>query len=153
MTSETFRPSRFVHLVGIGMPMLMAHLAYRSCVDEFVNGGLPLRIILIAFSIAMAILLSWLYVRSGLIVYIVTDDGLELRRLMRRKVIPWDQISELRWNRALHYFSIRSSDGVISFSSTDGFPKAGDLLDQIYQRSRCQLPENLRFALYGTTEQ
>ena len=128
----------------------MAHLAYRSSVDEFVNGGLPLRIILVVFCIALAILTLWLYIRSGLLVYTVTHGGLELRRLMHRKVIPWDQISEVRWNRPLHYFSIRSSDRVLSFTSTDGFPNAGDLLDQIHQRSQCELPEHLRIAMYGT---
>jgi hypothetical protein len=153
MTRETFRPSIFVHLVGIGMPVFMAHLAYRSSVDEFVNGGLPLRIVLVGFCIALAILTAWLYTRSGLLVYTVTEGGLELRRLMHRKVVPWDQITEVRWNRPLHYFTIRGSGGVISFTSTDGFPNAGDFLDQVHQRSQCRLLEHLRTAMYGPASQ
>jgi Bacterial PH domain len=151
MTNETFRPTIFVHLIGIGLPVFMAHLAYRSSIDEFVNGGLPLRIVLVGSCIALAILTLWLYARSGLLVYSVTDAGLELRRLMHRRVIPWDQITEVRWNRPLHYFTILGSDGVISFTSTDGFPNAGDFLDQVHQRSQCKLPEHLRAAMYGSS--
>jgi hypothetical protein len=153
MLRETYKPSLFVHLVGLGLPVFFAHLAYRSSVDEFVNGGLALRIGLVGFCVVLAILVLWLYIRSGLLVYTVTDGGLELHRLMHRRVIPWDQITEVRWNRPLHYFSIRGADGVISFTSTDGFPNAGDLLDQVHRRSQCKLPEHLRTAMYGPTNQ
>ena len=143
----------FVHLVGIGMPAFMAYLAYRSSIDEFVNGGLLLRIVLVGACIAMGIITFWLYARSGLLVYTMTDAGLELRRLVHRRVIPWHQITEIRWNRPLHYFTIRGADGVICFTSTDGFPNAGDFLDQVHQRSQCKLPEHLRTAMYGPSNQ
>lgn len=149
MTRETFKPSSFIHLLGPGLCVFFACLAYRSCVDEFVHGGMLLRVVLVGACALFSLGTAWLYVRGGLLIYTITEEGLELRRLSRREIIPWDHISEIRWNRPLHYFSVRSADGVICFSSTDEFSNVGDLLDRIYQKSHCKIPAHLKLALYG----
>jgi len=145
MNRETFKPKFFIHIVAIGLSVFFAYSAYRSSVDHFVNGGMPLRILLVSVCSLLSILVAWLYVRSGSLSYIVTDAGLELDRLFQRTVVPWESISEIRWNRPLHYVTLHSEDGVI------GFPNLGDLLHRIHQQSNCRIPDHLRTAMYGNS--
>ncbi|MES2921250.1 MAG: hypothetical protein V4819_06880 [Verrucomicrobiota bacterium] len=152
MNNETFRPNWFVHIAGLGLSSFFAYMAYRSCTDEFVNGGFPMCVSVVSVCAGLAVFVIWLYIRSGLIAYTVTDEGLQIRRLNRLQTISWNDITEIRWNRVLNYFSIWKSEGMISFTSTDGLAGAGDLIYQIHQRSGCKMPDALKAAVYGTSK-
>lgn len=150
MNNEKFRPNWFVHLAGLGLSAFLAYMTYQTSRDDVAHGGFPMHVAIVSTLAGLTVFVVWLYLRSGLIAYTVTDEGLEIIRPNRRQVVPWHEISEVRWNRVLNYFSVWRSGGIICFTSTDGLPRAGELLYQIHQRSGCKISPALKAAVYGT---
>ena len=145
--NERFGNSFMVHLVGPGVVIFFACMAYQSAIGPIVHGGSIARIGLVTGCSAMAILILWLYVRTGLLHYEVSDDGLVAVRPWSRTVVPWSEIRYIDWKFAIHVIVFRGVDSVIAFSSTDLFPRMLDLLHQVRKRSQCTLDSRLEALL------
>jgi hypothetical protein len=143
MNPARFGPSPFLHLLGPGLAGFFGYMAYRSSVDPFVHGGLPLRIALVGGCACLAVFVLWLYLRSGAVRYEVTDAGLRIVRPWSRKVVPWPEIRRIDWNLPLHCIFLRGESGTLAFTSTDLFPRILDFLHAIRERSRCALDPRL----------
>ncbi len=126
------------------MLVAMLFLAYRSGFDDFQNGGLATRVALVGACLALAALAVWLYVRSGLLVFEIADEGLVIRRLHQRTVVSWHTIREVRWNQGLKFVSIHGDSGLIAFVSTHAFPQCLVLITMIHDMSGCKVPDALR---------
>lgn len=149
MDRDTFKPRLFVHIAGLGMAVFLAYMGYRFFMIP--ERGIAFRVAAALACAVGSIGVIWLYLRGGLIAYKITGEALEIRRISGCQVIPWDGITEIRWNRALNFFTLRNPRGIISFTSTDGFSGTGDLIYQIHQRSGCRMSDALKSAVYGVT--
>ena len=149
--NERFGHSYAVHFIGVGGPLFLARLAYRSSVDHFVVGGIALRIGLVAACVLLAVAVLVLYLRSGIQRYEVAESGLVIRRPWSRVVVPWQDIRHIDWNRPLHYVVVRGESSIIAFTSTDGFPRILDLIRVVHERSSCTLPAHLERLLSSNT--
>ena len=125
----------------------MGVAAYRCSVEHFVHGGMLLRVCLVAACVMLSVFSIWLYWKTGLNRFQVADSGLMVTRLWTRKLIPWDEIDEMVWNRPFHLVFIKGKGRTLVFTSTDMFDDLPDLMDEISSRSQCKLSPNLEGVL------
>jgi hypothetical protein len=118
-------------------------MAYRSSVDHFVHGGIVLRIVLVGVCVILSLFTVWLYWKTGLNRYQATDEGLVVSRLQARRVIPWEEIDEMIWNRLAHCVFIKGKGRTLVFTSTDIFDDLPDLMAEIFRRTQCKLSSDL----------
>ncbi|MEK7954460.1 hypothetical protein [Luteolibacter soli] len=145
--SHRYGSSFFVHLLSLGTVIFFIVMAYQCSVEHFVHGNLASRIGMVTGCVFMAILILWLYVRSGLPQYEISDAGLVIVRPWSREMVPWQQIRHVDWKFAIHMIVIRGSDSVIAFTSTDHFPRLLDFLHEVREKSRCTLSPRLEALL------
>lgn len=119
-------------------------MAYRFSVEEFVNGGLVLRICMVTICVILAPLSAWLYWKSALNRYQVTDAGLAVLKLGTKRLILWEEIDELVWKSVLRCVFIKGKGRTLAFTSTDKFDDLLDLVVEIARRSRCKLSPNMK---------
>ncbi|MCX6852823.1 MAG: hypothetical protein NTY98_28370 [Verrucomicrobia bacterium] len=140
---KTYGHSIQVHFLGTLFPLFMGWLAYRSSVDEFVNGGTVVRIALVTACVMLALFSFWLYWKSSINRYRISDSGLVVLHLWSSKLIPWTEIDEIVWKRLPHCVFIKGKGRTLVFTSTDIFDELPDLLTEIARRSQCKLSSNL----------
>jgi hypothetical protein len=112
---------------------------------EFVRGGdIAKFIFLLAF---IPFYLFFIYVYRNLLLcrYIVTEQGLILKRPFKSKFIKWERFSRINMNQPFGYITFYSNNTLLFFVSTHYFSKLPDLLSQIYLRSECAISDNLSF--------
>lgn len=108
---KTYGHSFQVHLLGPGFPVAMGWLAYRSSVDKFVNGGEAERYAFVTACVLLGLFAAWLYWKSSVNRYQISDAGLVVLRWRSRRVIPWEEIDEIVWKRLPIVFSSRGKAG------------------------------------------
>ncbi len=139
------------------IPLLIIAVFVALCVcvtgglmpEETLRGGELARYALLGAIWLQAALFLWLYFRSGVNTYMVTEEGLVVKRLFTQSLHPWNTITRLDWNRPLHYVVIRGESGTIAFTSTGFSPWLPELLSVIHERSGCALPGNMQALLGG----
>lgn len=146
--NERFGHSIVVHIVGLGAPPILGWLAFRSTVEPCVLGGGLLRIGLVAGCAALALVVGWLYLRSGIQSYLINEDAVAICRWWPQTRVPWADIRRMDWLAALHVVVVRGPSSVVLFTSTDFFPRVADLFREIHQRSECKLSPGLERLLY-----
>lgn len=147
--NERFGHSILVHIVGLGAPPILGWLAFHSTLEPFVRGGVLLRVGLVVGCAALALVVAWFYLRSGIQSYLIDEDGLVVCRWWRQTLVPWAGIRRMDWLAALHVVVVCGPSSVVLFTSTDFFPRVADLLREIHQRSECELSPGLERLLYG----
>lgn len=145
--NQRYGSSFIVHLLGPGIVIFFGFMAYRSSVMHFVHGGLGLRIGLVAACAILCLLTLWLYLRSGIPQYEITDEALVVVRPWSRTVVPWQEVRHIDWKFAIHAIVIRGGNGVIAFISTDHFPRMLDFLHEVREKSGCSLSPRLEALL------
>lgn len=130
-----------MRLFAAAAPVFFGCMAWFSASVPFVEQELLSWLGLVAVWGFLTLLMIWLFFRSAILVYTVREEGLEIRRWRKARMIPWEQITSITWNRWLRYFTLRGGMEVVSFTSTDGFPRPGELLKLIHERSGCVIPE------------
>ena len=140
MHGKCYRHSWLVRFVVGLAPFLFGHLAFQAATAPFIRGGLPVRIVLVALVSAITVCLVLVFLRSALLCYVITGEGLILKRPWSARLVPWDQITGISWNGWLRYICIYDKGGRVAFSSTDGFPRLVELIQEIHSRSQCRLP-------------
>lgn len=141
--NQCYKHSPLIHRIGIGGPLFLSWLAYRSSIDRFVHGGMMLRVILVVGCVALAVAIGALYVTSGANRYEFTESGLRIRRFFGLTFHPWAEVHRLAWNHWLHYVVIYGRHGRIAYTSTDLFPAIVDFLYSIHRESGCELDPKL----------
>jgi hypothetical protein len=94
--------------------------------------------------VALTLMHLWLYWRSGLVRFRVTEEALILHRPLGSQVVPWDQITAIQSIPWLRLVVIKGPRGVHVFVSRDLFPHLEQLSLQISWYSGCSLPDDLR---------
>lgn len=121
----------------------MGWLAYRSSVDKFVNGGEAERYAFVAACVLLGLFAAWLYWKSSVNRYQISDAGLVVLRWRSRRVIPWGKIDEVVWKRLSHCVFIKGKSRTLVFTSTDFFDELPALLKEILSHAPCKLSPNL----------
>jgi len=140
---KTYRHSPIVHLLGGGFPVFMCWMVYRVSVEPIFRGGTEGRIAFVAVCIMLGLFFGWLYWKTGLNRYQVTEEGLVVLRLRSRRLIPWAEIDEMVWKRLSHCVFIKGKGLTLVFTSTDFFDDLPCLLREIVSHSKCKLSPNL----------
>ncbi len=130
-------------MIAAGLPFFIGWMAYSSSVEPFVNGGKVEQVCFVVVCVLFAMLTAWLYWKSGLNRYQVTDAGLVVSKLRSKRLIPWEEIDEMVWGRLRHCVFIKGKGRTLAFTSTDKFDDLHELLKEIAQRSQCKLSPNL----------
>ena len=139
-----FSNSREVHYICIGGVFVFSGLATFATVDGLAAdkpflAGLSLHV--------FSLICLWLYLRSGILKYKITDDALVIKRPLGSQVVPWTEITEIKWNQIMHTITFHGSGGVIAFASTDFFPLLQVLVNQVWSRSSCKVSVQIREVL------
>lgn len=121
----------------------MGWMAYQMSGAKLVNAGEVERISFIVVCIILGFFFGWLYWKSSINRYQISDAGLVVSRLRSRRVIPWEEIDEMAWKRLPHCVFVKGKGRILVFTSTDFFDDLPDLMDEISRRSQCKLSPNL----------
>ncbi|MFC5454891.1 PH domain-containing protein [Prosthecobacter fluviatilis] len=144
---KSYRHSPIVHLIGPGFPIFMGWMIYRVSAEPVFRGGTEGRVAFAVVCTVLALFVGWLYWRTGLNRYQVTDEGLVVSRLRSSRLIPWGDIDEMVWNRLAHCVFIKGKGRTLVFTSSDQFDDLPELMDEISCRSQCKLSPNLQGVL------
>lgn len=77
----------------------------------------------------------WLYAIEGLAVWRITDEGLEVRNLLGRKIVSWSDIQEVRRNDRMRVLQVRGAHKMLTFASYDCFPRFEEFVADIESRT------------------
>jgi hypothetical protein len=139
---KTYRHPFEVHFIAAA-PVFFGWMAYRMTGAKLVNAGEVERISFVVICVMLSLLSAWLYWKSALNRYQVTDAGLLVSKLRSKRLIPWEEIDEMVWGRLRHCVFIKGKGRTLVFTSTDKFDDLPELLREIAQRSQCKLSRNL----------
>ena len=119
----------------IGLPLFFALMAYLN----YVGPVIPRRGYEVANCVIFALVTGWLSWISGLNLYQITDAGLVVSRLWGRRLIPWERIDQMVWNRVLSLVFIKGNGRTMAIVSIQMFGDQMEMVAEISRRSRCKL--------------
>lgn len=90
------------------------------------------------------LLVLWLYCRSAVLRFRVEEYALIIERPLGTQVVPWAEITKIRWLASPQVIQIVGHARVHAFLSRELFPKINELVMEISKRSGCDIPVSLR---------
>ena len=142
-----YRHDRKALVLAIIPLILMIFLNNLIASAEFVRGGDLAKFIFLLAFVPFYSFFTYIFHNELLCNYIVTEQGLLLKRPLKSKFIKWERFSKLNMNEPLGYVTFNSKNSLLFFVSTHYFSQLPELLLQVYLRSGSAVSDNLGFLI------